>query len=50
MTILTEEQLAASPTRARQLTREDPMPQTIYSLVPKNTGGLLFNLVLSYVR
>lgn len=46
----TEEQLAASPTRARQLTREDPMPQTIYSLVPKNTGGLLFNLVLSYAR
>ena len=25
----TEEELAASPTRARQLTREDPMPQTI---------------------
>lgn len=44
----TAEQLAASPTRARQLTREDPMPQTIFSLVPKNTGGLLFNLVLYY--
>jgi hypothetical protein len=44
----TEEELAASPTRARQLTREDPMPQTIYSVVPKSTGGLLFNLVLSY--
>ena len=46
----TEEELAASPTRARQLTREDPMPQTIYSLVPKNRDGLLFNLVLFYVR
>lgn len=46
----TEEELAASPTRARQLMREDPMPQTIYSLVPKNRDGLLFNLVLSYVR
>lgn len=45
-----EEELAALPTRARQLTREDPTPQTIYSLVPKNTDGLLFNLVLSYVR
>ena len=44
------EQLAASPMRSRQLTREDPMPQTIYSLIPKNNGGLLFNLVLSYVR
>lgn len=46
----TEEDLAASPTRGRQLTRDDPTPQTIYSLVPRNTGGLLFNLVLSYVR
>lgn len=45
-----EEQLAASPTGSRQLSREDPMPQTIFSLTPKNTEGLLFNLVLSYVR
>lgn len=45
-----EEQLAASPSRSRQLTREDPMPQTIYSIIPKNTDGLLFNLVLFYVR
>lgn len=42
------EQLAASPTRSRQLTRDDPMPQTIYSLVPKSRGGLLFNLKLLY--
>lgn len=45
-----EEELAASGTNARQLTREDPTPQTIFSLTPKNTNGLLFNLVLSYVR
>jgi len=45
-----EEDLAASPTGSRQLTREDPLPQTVYSLIPKNTDGLLFNLVLSYVR
>ena len=45
-----EEELAASPIRGRQLTREDPLPQTIYSLVPKNADGLLFNLVLSYDR
>jgi hypothetical protein len=46
----TEEQLAASPTRVRQLTREDPMPQTIYSVIPKNADGLLFNLLLHYVQ
>jgi hypothetical protein len=45
-----EEQLAASPTGTRQLTREDPLPQTIYSLVPKNSNALLFNIVLAYVR
>ena len=43
-----EEQLAASSTRSRQLTRDDPMPQTIYSLVPKSNDGLLFNLKLLY--
>ena len=45
-----EEELAASGTNSRQLTREDPMPQTIFSLTPKNTNGLLFNLVLFYAR
>jgi len=44
-----EEQLAASSEGTRQLTREDPLPQTIYSLVPKNRNALLFNVVLSYV-
>ncbi len=37
-------------TRVRQLTRDDPPPQTIYFLVPRSSDGLLFNLLLSYVR
>ena len=43
-----EEQRAASAFDIRQLTREDPLPQTIYSIVPKNRNALLFNIVLSY--
>lgn len=42
-----EEQQA---TGIRQLTRDDPPPQTIYVLVPRSSDGLLFNLLLSYVR
>lgn len=45
-----EEQQAADPGGTRQLTREDPSPQTIYRLVRKNRDGVLFNLMLSYVR
>ncbi len=45
-----EEQQAASPTGIRQLTRDDPAPQTIYLLKPRSSDGLLFNLLLSYVR
>ncbi|HYV09659.1 MAG TPA: DUF4384 domain-containing protein [Pyrinomonadaceae bacterium] len=45
-----EEQEAASPTGTRQLTRNDPAPQTIYFLVPRSSDGLLFNLLLSYIR
>jgi Domain of unknown function (DUF4384) len=45
-----EEELAASRRRSRQLTRQDPMPQTIYSLRPQNIDGLLFNLALFYDR
>ena len=37
-------------TGIRQLTRDDPSPQTIYFLVPRSSDGLLFNLLLSYVR
>ncbi|HSE18086.1 MAG TPA: DUF4384 domain-containing protein [Pyrinomonadaceae bacterium] len=45
-----EEQEAASPTGSRQLTRDDPSPQTIYFLSPRSRNGLLFNLLLSYVK
>lgn len=45
-----EEQQAAVPGGTRQLTRDDPSPQTIYRLVPKNRDGVMFNLMLSYVR
>jgi hypothetical protein len=44
------EQQAAVPWSARQLTRDDPGPQTIYRLSPKNNDGLLFNVMLSYIR
>jgi len=45
-----EEQEAALPSGSRQLTRNDPAPQTIYFLTPRSHDGLLFNLLLSYVR
>jgi Domain of unknown function (DUF4384) len=45
-----QEQEAASPTGSRQLTRDDPAPQTIYFLTPRSGDGLFFNLLLSYVR
>lgn len=44
----TIEELEATGTR--QLTRNDPSPQTIYLLTPRSRDGLLFNLLLSYVR
>jgi len=44
------EQEAASLKGARQLTRDDPAPQTIFLLTPRNNNGLLFNLMLSYIR
>ncbi len=43
-----QERQAAKGTR--QLTRDDPSPQTIYLVTPKSSDGLLFNLMLSYVR
>ena len=43
-----EEQRAASRKGMRQLTRDDPAPQTIYRIIPNSSGGLLFNLLLSY--
>ena len=44
------EQEAASPKGWRQLTRDDPSPQTIFYLTPKNVDGLLLELMLSYAR
>ena len=44
------EQEAASPRGIRQLTRDDPAPQTIYVLTPRSHDGLLFNLLLSYAK
>jgi hypothetical protein len=41
---------AAEPRGTRQLTRNDPGPQTIYRLTPKSRDALLFNVLLSYVR
>lgn len=45
-----EEDKAAAPTGTRQLTRDDPSPQTIFVLTPKNNDGLLFNMMLFYAR
>lgn len=44
------EQRAAAPKGARQLTRDDPGPQTIFLLTPRSNNGFLFNLILSYIR
>lgn len=42
------EQQAARKDRRRQLTRNDPAPQTIYRVYTANKKGLLVNLVLKY--
>lgn len=44
------EQQAASLTRMRQLTRDDPAPQTIYLVTPSGSDGFLFNVLLSYAQ
>ena len=44
------EQQAASRSGSRQLTRDDPAPQTIYFVTPGSRNGLLFNVLLSYIR
>jgi len=43
-----EEQQAAAKKRSRQLTRNDPAPQTIYRVFTSNNKGLLVNLNLKY--
>jgi len=45
-----EEQQAAAKNGTRQLTRDDPPPQTIYVLAGKTMDAFLFNLKLSYAR
>lgn len=45
-----QEQQAAASKGTRQLTRDDPAPQTIYRVIPKISGAFLFNLKLSYTR
>lgn len=44
------ERQAAAVRGMRQLTRDDPAPQTIYLLTPRSTDGLMFDLLLSYAR
>ncbi|HKO98583.1 MAG TPA: hypothetical protein VJU86_16415 [Pyrinomonadaceae bacterium] len=43
-----EEQQAAAKDGTRQLTRDDPLPQTIYRVSTPNTKGLLLNVRLRY--
>jgi hypothetical protein len=45
-----QEQAAAARKGTRQLTRNDPGPQTIYLLSPKNKDTFLFNVKLLYDR
>ncbi len=44
----TQEQQASLRLRARQLTRDDPAPQTIYRAAPSNRQAFLVNLKLAY--
>lgn len=44
------EKEASARKGTRQLTRDDPGPQTIYLVTPRNNDAFLFNLTLSYVR
>lgn len=45
-----KEQQAARKNRTRQLTREDPAPQTVYRVFTDNKKGMLVNLVLKYAK
>jgi hypothetical protein len=45
-----EEQQAAAKKRSRQLTRNDPPPQTIYRVFNANNQGMLVNLRLRYEK
>ena len=45
-----QEEQAAARKGIRQLTRDDPGPQTIYVLTSKSSSAFLFNVNLSYLR
>jgi len=45
-----EEKAAAAKTGTRQLTRDDPPPQTIYRVSPSDTKAMLVNVRLRYSR
>jgi hypothetical protein len=45
-----QEEQAAARKGIRQLTRDDPGPQTIYVLTSKSSRAFLFNVNLSYLR
>lgn len=45
-----EEQQAAAKKGARQLTRNDPVPQTIYRVSTRNKNALLVNVRLRYAK
>jgi hypothetical protein len=43
-----EEKAAAAGKSTRQLTREEPPPQTIYRLPSRNSSGVLVSVRLAY--
>ena len=44
----TQEEQQAAAKKGRQLTREDPVPQTIYRVMAADRNGMLVNLLLKY--
>jgi hypothetical protein len=44
----TQEEQQAAAKKRRQLTREDPVPQTIYRVIAPDGKGMLINLLLKY--
>jgi len=44
----TQEEQQAAAKKGRQLTREDPVPQTIYRVMAPDRNGMLANLLLKY--
>jgi hypothetical protein len=45
-----QEKAAAAKTGTRQLTRDDPSPQTIYRVSPSDTKAMLVNVRLRYAK